>query len=109
RLIDKLADLIDHGIRAGDVRSVRSTVAAQAILALVSWAPLTRQWPVTMTVSRKRIARSITMICTRGIAKDRTRDFHYEPLVLETPSMPVMSVFDNEAMTLAKRRAITTA
>lgn len=104
-----LAEIIQQGIDAGEIRPCRPRLVASALVGLIHWSPATARWRTTLPLSRHDITNTMTSLIRHGVAARRSDPSRYQPLVLSPPGVPVGSIFDPDAMAQARREALLMA
>lgn len=101
-----IAEILNAGARKGELRACGADVVAQAILGLVSWAPMARRWLTSATLSDQDLVDAIKSILAYGVAADRTEPPRYRPIPFTAGAVPVGQVFDTDVLAAAKQEAL---
>jgi AcrR family transcriptional regulator len=102
-----LRRFIEGGIGDGSVRACDAEVAAQAILGMVFWAPLAREWtPGAGEDVHRHAAHSIAELVTDGVAADPDAPVEC-PLEVASLAFRPGNAFDREAAAAIKTELLT--
>ena len=108
-LREKVADVIAHGIKRGELRPGVPSVGAAAIIGLVSWLPMARRWPTSSHFTAEHLIRAMKSMIRVGIAEKRSAQGPIEPLYLSPMLIRAVDVFETEVMSAARREAMLSA
>ncbi len=104
-----LADIIDKGVRRGELRPCRSGLVAPAIIGLISWVPAAKRWRTADPLSDQDLIRAIHDILHHGIAADGGEPGRHATFALAPLGLPAGRVFDAKAMAAARQEALLAA
>ena len=105
-LAARIAHVLDTGQREGVLRACDVDVNARAILSLVTWAPLARPWArIAGAMDSERLRHAVMATVFEGFST-RPQLPDYEPLDLSKLAPRVVSAFDRDAASEAKRDAL---
>lgn len=104
-----IAEILNAGARRGELRPCGADVVAQAILGLVSWAPMARRWLTSATLTDQDLVDAIKSLLVYGVAADRRAPPVYRRLVITPGVVPAGRVFDTDVLAAAKQEALLAA
>ncbi|MET0274748.1 MAG: TetR/AcrR family transcriptional regulator [Phenylobacterium sp.] len=70
-VIARLGDILEGGIRAGEIRRCDTDVAARCIVSMIYWLPLAHRWRAWQMLDRARLIALICDLVANGVAADR--------------------------------------
>ena len=105
-IMASIAEILDGGIRRGEVRPCAAGIVAPAIVGIISWIPMARRWRTSDPLAHLQMAKAIKSLLHRGMAADRAAASTYRPYDLKVAEVPVGRVFDQEALAAAKQEAL---
>lgn len=108
-LLDGIAEIVDAGIAAGSIRKCAPRIAGQAVLGVVSWAPLAWRWSTIAGLSHADLVAALDEMLRSGIAR---RPYHQRgrgPICISPISFSAAQAFDPAALTAARQEALMAA
>jgi AcrR family transcriptional regulator len=70
-VIARLGDILERGIRAGEIRRCDTDIASRCIVSMIYWLPLAHRWRAWQALDRKRLVALICDLVAHGVAEDR--------------------------------------
>ncbi|HUO92531.1 MAG TPA: TetR/AcrR family transcriptional regulator [Rhizomicrobium sp.] len=102
RNVEALRALIREGIEDGSIRACDDEIAAQTIIGLVTWIPLSVDWVEgTDSTFRARTVEAACALIVNGQAADPDYEF-VPPVAIESFFAPPPQAFDRESLAAAK-------
>ena len=75
-----IAALLAAGAARGELRECRASIIAPAILGLVLWVPIARQWRSNESLSHRDLVEALKAILREGVATDRRSTVEFRPI-----------------------------
>jgi AcrR family transcriptional regulator len=108
--VARLANVIDAGIRRGELRRCDAEVVARTLISIVFWLPIApRSTSALQPVARAHLLEVAKDLLLRGWSVDRREAPAIAPIDLTPLSTGTFSVFDRESILGEKRRRILAA
>lgn len=109
-LLAQLAGVIAKGVSAGRLRSCDAWVAANTIISMVFWAPISEGWsPAVRAMSRGPNADALSDIVLNGLKQPGVPTGAMLPVDFSSLLPSSRGLFDKEYLTLARREALMQA
>jgi AcrR family transcriptional regulator len=108
-VLRRIAGILDDGAARGQLRACAAPVVAQAVIGLISWAPMVRRWRSSEAVSGPDLVEAIKSLLACGVARRRSEPLAYRPFDLAPPAAPLGQVFDASALAAARQEALLAA
>lgn len=103
------ADIAGHLAAAaarGEMRECRASVIAPAILGMIMWMPIAKQWRSNEALSHADLVGAIKTILREGIGADRQTQTPFAPLELPFTRQQQVNLFDAEEVACAKQELL---
>ncbi len=108
--VARLANVIEAGIRRGELRGCDAEVVARTLISIVFWLPIApRSTSALRPVARKHLLEVAKDLLLHGWARDRREVPEAESIDLSPLLSSSFSVFDRESILEEKRRRILAA
>jgi AcrR family transcriptional regulator len=108
--VARLANVIDAGIRRGELRRCDAEVVARTLISIVFWLPIApRSTSALQPVGRAHLLEVAKDLLLYGWSVDRREGPEVRPIDLTPLSTATFSVFDRESILGEKRRRILAA
>lgn len=101
-----IAALLAAGAARGELRECRASIIAPAILGLVLWVPIARQWRSNESLSHRDLVEALKAILREGVATDRRSNVEFRPIDIALGHVPDVNLFDGQAVAAAKQEAL---
>lgn len=108
-LLDSIAEVLEAGIAAGSIRKCAPRITGQAILGVVSWAPLAWRWSTIAGLSHADLATTLNKMLRSGIARRPYDQSSREPICIAPMSFGAAQAFDPAALSSARQEALMAA
>lgn len=105
-IMASIAEILNGGVRRGEVRPCAAGLVAPAIVGVISWIPMARRWRTSDPLSHRHMVEAIKSLLHWGMAADRAAPSTYRPYDLTAAEVPVGRVFDPETLAAAKQEAL---
>jgi AcrR family transcriptional regulator len=108
--VARLANVLDVGIRRGELRRCDAEVVARTLISIVFWLPIApRSTSALRPVARAHLLEVAKDLLLQGWSVERREAPEAEPIDLTPLSIGTFSVFDRESILEEKRRRILAA
>lgn len=101
-----IAGLLASGAARGELRECRASIIAPAVLGLVLWIPIARQWRSNESLSHRDLVEALKAILREGIATDRRSNVDFRRIDLALGHVSEVNLFDGQAVAAAKQEAL---
>lgn len=101
-----IAGLLAAGAARGELRESRASIIAPAILGLVLWVPIARQWRSNESLSHRDLVEALKAILREGVATDRRSNVEFRPIDIALGHISDVNLFDGQAVAAAKQEAL---
>lgn len=101
-----IAALLAAGAARGELRECRASIIAPAIMGLVLWVPIARQWRSNESLSHRDLIEALKAILREGVATDRRTNVEFRPIDIALGHTTDVNLFDGQAVAAAKQEAL---
>lgn len=108
-LLNAVAEILEAGMEAGSIRRCSARTAGQAVLGVISWAPLAWRWSTITGLSHADLVSVIKQLLSSGIVRRPLSGLRCDPIRVEPKTFRASQAFDPVAMAAARQEALMAA